>query len=264
MEKVGVLSALSEIEHIWGKQEDKTRTTSERKLVVYKKLSSAYHRSVSDTSSRVEVSFIFSFESDPAVKVCENSYLCTIAHPYSTMWKRAKKLVTQEMSTGNHNKMMSKDAVQKLIDSKKPVSEKKSRIKFDHCQKFITWYAKTYGSESPNTDEEDLKIIPFEGISQLYMEYQMSCKYDNLHPGEFAMKETFRKAWVDLHKKKQVRFVRGKGTFPTCDICNNANDMLSSATKKYTKAQREIIVSYLVLLFITYLLASTYNNYYFH
>ena len=50
-----MLSALSEIEHIWGKQEDKTRTTSERKLVVHKKLSSAYHRSVSDTSSRVEV-----------------------------------------------------------------------------------------------------------------------------------------------------------------------------------------------------------------
>ena len=90
-----------------------------------------------------------------------------------------------------------------------------------------------------------MKIIPFEGISQLYNEYQMSCKYDNLHPEEFAKKETFRKAWVDMHKKKHVRFVRGKGTFPTCDICNNANDMLSS-TKKYTKAQREIIVSYLV------------------
>jgi hypothetical protein len=82
----------------------------------------------------------------------------------------------------------------------------------------------------------------------------MSCKYENLHLQEFAKEKTFRKAWIELHKQKKVRLMRGKGTFPTCDICNNANDTLSS-TKKYTKAQREIIVSYLVrrlLLLIIY------------
>jgi len=248
MAKVGVLSALYEIEHIWGKPEEKTRTTSERKLVIYKKISAAYHRLSSasvSSSSRVDVSYLFSFESDPDVRVCEHCYLYTIVHPYSTLCKRAKKLVTQEMSSGNHSTAMNKDQVQKLIESKKPVSEKRSRRKIDHAEKFILWYAKTYGSESPNADEEDLKIIPFEDLSQLANEYQMSCKYENLHPQEFAKKETFRKAWVELHKQKKVRLMRGKGTFPTCDICNNANDMLSS-TKKYTKAQREIIVSYLV------------------
>ena len=127
--------------------------------------------------------------------------------------------------------------------------------KIDHAEKFILWYAKTYGSEFPNADEEDLKIIPFEDLPQLANEYQMSCEYENLHPQEFAKKETFRQAWIELHnKQKKVRLIRGKGTFPTCDICNHANDMLSS-TKKYTKAQREIIVSYLVrrlLLLIIY------------
>jgi hypothetical protein len=256
MNKIGLLSALKEIQHVWGKPEDKTRTTSGRKLVVYKKLSSAYHRSSTSVGNniRVDVSYIFSLENDPDVRVCEHSYLHTIVHPYSTLWKRAKKLVTQEMSSGNHSTAMTKDQVQKLIESKKPVSEKRSRKKIDHAEKFILWYAKTYGSESPNADEEDLKIIPFEDLSQLANEYQMNCKYENLHPQEFAKKETFRKAWIELHKQKKVRLMRGKGTFPTCDICNNANDMLSS-TKKYTKAQREIIVSYLVrrlLLLIIY------------
>ena len=77
-------------------------------------------------------------------------------------------------------------------------------------------------------DEEDLHVVPFESIAQLFNEYQMNCKYDHLHPQDCAGKETFRKARIGLHKLKRVRFVRGKGTFPTCDICNIANDMLSN------------------------------------
>jgi len=247
MLSIGVVSAWKEIEYIWGALQDKTRTTKERKIVVHKKLLAAYHKDSPSTSTgnKSLVSFVFSLVSQTDIKMCESSYLYLVAHPYSTMWKSAKKRVTQEMSINNHTKELSSADINKIISSLKPASEKKSRRKFDHAEKFIQWYAKTYGSQSPNTDEEDLHIVPFETIAQLFNEYQMSCKHDHLHPHDCASKETFRKVWVGLHKQKQVRFVRGKGTFPTCDICNNANDMLSN-TKKYTQSQRDIILSYLV------------------
>jgi len=46
-----------------------------------------------------------------------------------------------------------------------------------------------------------------------------------------------------------VRFSRGKGTFPTCDICNNANDLLANARKdKMANKVRDLIVKLKVKL----------------
>ena len=56
-----------------------------------------------------------------------------------------------------------------------------------------------------------------------------------LSPQHMASKETFRKQWSLVYKTGQVKLFRGKGTFPTCDISNNANDMLTfSKTLRWT------------------------------
>ena len=148
MLSIGVVSAWKEIEYIWGALQDKTRTTKERKIVVHKKLLAAYHKDSPSTSTgnKSLVSFVFSLVSQTDIKMCESSYLYLVAHPYSTMWKSAKKRVTQEMSINNHTTELSSADINKIISSLKPASEKKSRRKFDHAEKFIQWYAKTYGS----------------------------------------------------------------------------------------------------------------------
>ena len=35
-----------------------------------------------------------------------------------------------------------------------------------------------------------------------------------------------------------------KGNFSTCDICNAANEMLSEHSKKYSLAQRELVMKW--------------------
>ena len=51
MLRIGVVSAWKEIEYIWGALQDKTRTTTERKIVVHKKLLAAYHKNLPSTST---------------------------------------------------------------------------------------------------------------------------------------------------------------------------------------------------------------------
>jgi hypothetical protein len=39
-------------------------------------------------------------------------------------------------------------------------------------------------------------------------------------------------------------FILLLGSFNTCDICNNANDLLKDTGKRFTKAQREVVLKY--------------------
>jgi len=89
-------------------------------------------------------------------------------------------------------------------------------------------------------------------VSQLFAEYKAHCKQFATPHSHTAAKETFRKAWKDCYKKGEVKFTRGKGTFPTCDICNNANDMLALAknNSRWTRRQRDIIGAFKVFIIL--------------
>ena len=41
-----------------------------------------------------------------------------------------------------------------------------------------------------------------------------------------------------------VRFMRCKGNISTCDICNNAADLLADRKRGFTKDQRDIILKF--------------------
>lgn len=257
MTKITLMSMVEEMDSFWGVQDEHDHetlfTTTSRSKSVYQKLISSFYRDVVTNSSKTKKSNIhqgkysFSVGLNHNVKVCEQAYLNIIGHPYSSMWKRAKLKIEDEICSGNSKPDM--ELIDKMIKSSKYKSETKSRKKFEHAEQFILWFANTNGSASPNEGEEDLLILPFETISQLFSEYQSHCSNDHqLSYGYAAKRETFRRAWAELHKKKMCRFTRGKGTFPTCDICNNANDMLANARgSKYTQKQREIIISYKVI-----------------
>jgi hypothetical protein len=60
-------------------------------------------------------------------------------------------------------------------------------------------------------------------------------------PNTFAKRETFRKVFKSM--KNEFRLIGGKGSFPTCDICNNANDFLRNLTYK-DQSLREIILKF--------------------
>ena len=150
------------------------------------------------------------------------------------------------MQTGYYDGLSSKkgflDNIMQAMHQSRDVSEKKSRRQSENCTAFIKWYGKIYGSQSPNEGEEELLILPFETVSQLYEEYLYTCRNEN--SSNPASKSTFKRSYTALKKQGLVRLTRGKGTFPTCDICNNANDLL--ANTKMSPQIRELIVQYKV------------------
>jgi hypothetical protein len=79
-------------------------------------------------------------------------------------------------------------------------------------------------------------------MQQFYSEYSNFCETTLINPRCRAGKETFRKVLLSL--ESSIRLIGCKGSFQTCDICNNANDMLRASRSRYSREQREIILKF--------------------
>jgi hypothetical protein len=71
----------------------------------------------------------------------------------------------------------------------------------------------------------DVAILPFETVGDFYQEYVCHCS--NRPPNTIASERTFGRAFSSM--RLQVRLLRCKGSFPTCEVCNTANDLLRNA-----------------------------------
>jgi hypothetical protein len=78
-------------------------------------------------------------------------------------------------------------------------------------------------------------------VPEFYKEYLAFCHAEQMSPSGYAKDETFRK--VFLRMKNEFRLIGAKGSMPTCDICNNANDMLRASNIK-DQSTREIILKF--------------------
>jgi hypothetical protein len=254
MNSVLFRDVMKELTWFWGGDHTKKAyTTSDRRGKIVDKMKRSVFKDLSHkrttnslSSSHDDLHLIFKIGSS---NVCESVYLQLIGHPCSKLWQRCKKELFKSYSRNNgyipEEEIKSIDAA---ITMKRHKSERRSQPKADSARSFITYLVQFYSSLSPNEGEEHIRILPFETHSQLYEEYKVhyhsTAKADD---NCMASKETFRKEWKQVYKTGQVKLSRGKGTFPTCDICNNANDMLSfSKSSKWTKRQREIIISFKV------------------
>jgi hypothetical protein len=73
----------------------------------------------------------------------------------------------------------------------------------------------------------DVSILPFETVADFYNEYTDHCAGIGMQPQTIASLRTFEREYTKL--KLNVRMLRCKGSFPTCEVCNNANDLLRNA-----------------------------------
>ena len=241
MSKVGVVSSYLELEWFWGGDiYTPAITTGERREKVIIKMKQSLHK------DNKTLDPFFQFKVADAI-ICEYAYLNVIGMSYTRMWKSCKKELFR-LATGTDINTLSQidiDEIDKMIQLNKAPSERRARTKYNHAQTFIEYFRQCYSSLSPNPGEENLRILPYETISQLFEEYLNTNKVESVHPDLRAARTTFREAWADMYKGGSVKFTRGKGTFPTCDICNNCNDLLHTAKSiKWTKKQRDIIFSF--------------------
>jgi len=249
MHNVTVADVVAEMESFWdGGCSTAAPSMSERKATILHKLVNSYVLNSLNTGGEFQFSVGDRVKGKEDRTICESAYLCIIGHPLSHLWKKSKSLVAK-MSLDNSTSANPQD-IHRLYDAiaqTKVPSEQRSRFKTDHAKLFIKYFAEFNADLSPNAGEEHLRVLPFETISQLFEEYTYQNISDHVDPDICAKKETFRTTWKAEHKEGLVKFSRGKGTFPTCDIGNNANDLLASnKTQKFTKRQREIIFSFKV------------------
>lgn len=248
-EKLNARNMYEEMKSFWGDQ-TKPLTTKVRRSSVIQKLLTAYHRNPKQST----VEFLFTVGDNEGLRVCERAYLQVIGHTKSGLWTRSKEKIIEQMKTGNYSDIscLSVDDIKKAMKQGKYKTEIKSRAKQEHCESFIHWYGKQNGSLSPHVGETNLTILPFETIAQLYVEYKYQCEIDNHEP---ASDETFRKVYNKLRDLGLYKFTRGKGTFPTCDICNNANDLLATGQSiKMSSQVRDLIVKMKVFNYLFFIL----------
>lgn len=174
--------------------------------------------------------------------VCENAYLLLIGHASTNMWDTQKNKVMAY--SGDPSALADHEDVTKIFAQTKHSTEQHSKPQFEHVQQFVEYYAKTFADFSVDASgiscDDDLKILPFEKISQLFEEYETFCTTNK--DGQQASRTTFNRAYTTLKKEGKIRLTRSKGSFQCCDICNNANDLLLS--KHWKKNQRDLIAKY--------------------
>lgn len=97
--------------------------------------------------------------------------------------------------------------------------------------------SRCYADTCPTSSE--VMCLPYEDVKQLFSEYRAHCHTNLIHSSAVAGEQTFRKAFKSFDN---IRLIGCKGSFQTCDICNNANDMLKS--KRYNNEQRKIVLQF--------------------
>lgn len=104
--------------------------------------------------------------------------------------------------------------------------------KVAHVTAFIVHLRDSYFGEKFATTEgaedgkaKNVSILPYESVKQLFAEYELYCDVTKANLELDRAKLTvFRKVFKKL--SDSVRLLRCKGSFPTCEICNTANEML--------------------------------------
>ena len=82
--------------------------------------------------------------------------------------------------------------------------------------------------------ERKVYVLPYTSITKLYNEYLHYCHVRRLQEDEIAQIRSFEKAWKKHQNDKNETFLLKlsgcKGSFTTCEICNNCTEFL-----KYNK-----------------------------
>ena len=231
----------------WGSVDDLPPLNKERSSKNMKLFESALYDHTSDE-------FKFNVSSDPAVKrfVCENAFLkiCGIStrdtkNEAPDIWKAARKerralLRQEELQTEPDKLLLGRDSP-KYNDS---ISYLKVIV-----GKFRELVGKAAAVSGCDTSPDQaartgVMIVPHESVSQLHEEYKCYRKSQNYDPDSIAEYTTFKKAYAQMEAEGHIRLLGCKGSFPTCDICNNCNDLLRNANRKNRPEDLEVILNF--------------------
>jgi len=81
------------------------------------------------------------------------------------------------------------------------------------------------------------RILPYENAISVFRHYKRH--FNNMPTSHIASLKTFRRA-----SNGEVAFMRCKGSFPTCDICNTVNNLANFGKNKWSEPELEVIIQF--------------------
>ena len=193
----------------WNGLTEATPSSKQRRDFIYNILQASFNKT--------ENKFQFIAGGDPGNYhlVCESAYLILLgisksrnASDCSYQWKNAKRHVLGL-------------APEKL----KMKLHKKS--KFDSALTYIEIMTAKLADTSPFAGKDEILIVPYYDILSVYNDYKRHLK-DIQDEESIVSLSTFRNAF---ESKKNIKLLGCKGSFHTCEICNNALDLLHDESK---------------------------------
>ena len=185
-----------------------------------------------------------------STEVCESAYIVALgrhgsmdSNQVTKTWRRIKKQIVEGTLSANDKTVTSA--------SGRPMQDYKKR----HAIAYIQFITNLYRDEevdkhcktsfqtnicdtSPFAGMENIHILPYDNLPQFHEEYKVHCSTRGIPPCYVAGLTTFRTAFEE---QTNVKFLGAKGSFNTCEVCNNLNSLLKNTKQQFTKEQRQII-----------------------
>jgi hypothetical protein len=166
--------------------------------------------------------------------------LITREKKYPRQWNEVKEeIVTGIESNALFENKLNRHLMPGEKRSLKSIKDTRS-LKFLGCIEYIKYCARVYADTCPT--DGNVRFVPYENPTQFYQDYVNFHDTFGLGINTKAKSDTFRKALDSLYDS--IRLVHAKGSFPTCDTCNNANDMLRNPKVSFNPEFRDIVMKF--------------------
>jgi hypothetical protein len=207
----------------WGREDEPAKLPKERKASI----SNIFDVCKAGFDDKKRLHFTITDKTGKPRRICESSFLFMLgyidtpnasdANPQWQFFKRVK--------LGDANPMLAKE----IIESSKGIKKTTKRMDAEGFIKglMMIYFGETLATMEGATadgDIKDIKILPYESLSQLYEEYNFDHEIREKPESCKASYKVFRTSFNVL--KDRVRLLRCKGSFPTCDVCNTSLEML--------------------------------------
>lgn len=165
------------------------------------------------------------------IEICENAFIFLLGFKArSRQYNDIKQLIQRGYN---------------IFDEVTYHPRERDSAKYLHAKLFIENFVHDSCDILPlkTSDNSDVYCLPYGSIKAFYEEYVTSSKVNGNDETTIASETRFRVCFTNEFSRT-VRLMRCKGNFSTCDICNNAADLLNDHTREFTKEQREIIMNF--------------------
>ena len=173
-------------------------------------------------------------------RICEATFLVllgliipnAVASDVNSQWRSVKKAYLKRTAPTLLNGPNIVEMIDNLEEFRDP-NLPRYKSKREHAIGWISNLCNAMNADTIVTMEGSDKklVIPFDNLKSLHMEYLGSVEMHGEMTSKVATSYgTFKKAFDSFDQK--AKLLGCKGSFPTCDICNKANDLLRNANKK--------------------------------